>query len=401
MVTAGVYLVARSYALYSAAPAAQSTVAWVGGLTALFAATIAVGQFDIKRVLAYSTISQLGFMVAAVGMGAYVAGMFHLITHAFFKALLFLAAGSVIQGVEAGEHHPKGGGHGPDRKGRARPPEPAEPAAEKGHFDAQDMRTMGGLRNRMKLTYRVYLAGALALAGIFPFSGFFSKDEILAAARQLQPGVLVLLVIAAFLTAFYIGRQVSMVFLGTARSEPAAKAKENPPILTVPLVILAILATVGGALNLPGVHSLETWLEHTLEGVTPVELNVPLALVALGLAVLGLYLGWLLYGRRPLKRGQTDPLQVKLGPVFTGMAHKWWVDEAYNAAIIEPYKRLCAFLAQGVDLGFIDALGNGLGSGTRAVSAALRRLQTGFVRSYALVMLFGAVVILGYLIFQR
>ncbi|HEY3432587.1 MAG TPA: NADH-quinone oxidoreductase subunit L, partial [Rhodocyclaceae bacterium] len=205
MVTAGVYLVARSYALYAQAPAAQAAVTWVGGATALFAATIAVGQFDIKKVLAYSTISQLGFMVAAVGMGAYTAGMFHLVTHAFFKALLFLSAGSVIQGIEAGEH---ASGHAKSKN----PMPGVESAAAPAHFDAQDMRNMGGLRHRMKLTYWVYLAGALALWGVFPLSGFFSKDEILAEASRRSPGVLVLLVAAAFLTAFYMGRQVVMVF---------------------------------------------------------------------------------------------------------------------------------------------------------------------------------------------
>ena len=171
--------------------------------------------------------------------------------------------------------------------------------------------------------------------------------------------------------------------------------------MTVPLVILAILSAVGGVINLPGVQSLEKWLEHTLGAVTPTAVILPLVLVTLALSVLGFYLGWYVYGRRPLKRGQPDPLQVRLGPVFTGMNRKWYVDEFYNAILIEPYNRLCVVLAQGVDLGFIDALGNGLGAGTRAISAGLRRIQNGFVRSYALVMLLGAVVLLGYLIFQR
>jgi len=216
MVTAGVYLVARSAPLYTLVPNAQNIVAWVGGLTALFAATIAVAQFDIKKVLAYSTISQLGFMVAAVGMGAFVAGMFHLVTHAFFKALLFLSAGSVIQGVEAGHHHVE---HDPALKGKAK---------NLHGFDPQDMRNMGGLRHRMKTTYWVYLIGALALAGIAPLAGFWSKDEILAEANHLVPGVYWLLTVAAFFTAFYMGRQILMVFFGEARSEPAAHARENP-----------------------------------------------------------------------------------------------------------------------------------------------------------------------------
>ena len=225
MVTAGVYLVARSQALYVAVPAAQAAVTWVGGLTALFAATIAVGQFDIKKVLAYSTISQLGFMVAAVGMGAAVAGMFHLVTHAFFKALLFLSAGSVILGIEHGQEHAHGHSHGHDTRAE--------------ELDPQDMRNMGGLRKRMPLTFWVYLAGALALMGIAPLSGFFSKDEILAAASQKNTAVFVLLIISAFLTAFYMGRQIFMIFFGKARSTAAGKAAESPLVVTLPLVVLA------------------------------------------------------------------------------------------------------------------------------------------------------------------
>ncbi len=215
MVTAGVYLITRSHLFYMDVPSAAAAVAWIGALTAFFAATIAVGQNDIKRVLAYSTISQLGFMVAAVGMGAYVAGMFHLITHAFFKALLFLSAGSVILGMERGETAAYGAGHahgGPSGHGE---------------FDPQDMRNMGGLRSRMTVTFWVYLIGALALSGIAPLAGFFSKDEIIAAATQYNPIILILLVAAAFLTAFYMWRQISLVFFGPSRTRAAGAANEN------------------------------------------------------------------------------------------------------------------------------------------------------------------------------
>src|SRR3990172_1409356 len=246
MVTAGVYLIARSAPLYVQVPEAQTFVALVGGVTALFAATIAVGQFDIKRVLAYSTISQLGFMVAAVGMGAIAAGMFHLVAHAFFKALLFLGSGSVIQGVEHGHHHAEA--HGKKKPGE--------------RFDPQDMRNMGGLRTRMRLTFWVYLIGALALAGIFPLVGFWSKDEILAESLLLQPTVFWLLLVAAFFTAFYMGRQVFLVFFGEPRSQAAAQAVESPPSMTMPLVVLALLSIFGGLLNLPGLHTFTTWLEH-------------------------------------------------------------------------------------------------------------------------------------------
>ncbi|MBP1701215.1 MAG: nuoL, partial [Chloroflexi bacterium] len=249
MVTAGVYLIARSAELYIQVPQVQNVVALVGAATALFAATIAVGQFDIKKVLAYSTVSQLGFMVAAVGMGAFVAGMFHLIAHAFFKGLLFLASGSVIQGVERGQHHVE---HDEKLK-----------KTLKGHshdFDPQDMRNMGGLRHTMKLTFWVYLIGALALAGIFPFAGFWSKDEILLDASLHNQPVFIMLLLAAFLTAFYMTRQVLLVFFGKSRSSAAQYAKESPPTMTIPLIILAFLSTVGGALNLPGLHTFGHWV---------------------------------------------------------------------------------------------------------------------------------------------
>src|SRR5574341_518946 len=227
MVTAGVYLIARSAPLYMAAPAAQYIVAMIGAVTALFAATIAVGQYDIKKVLAYSTISQLGFMVAGVGMGAFAAGMFHLVTHAFFKALLFLSAGSVILGMERGHHHiAHHGGHHSEEV-----------------FDPGDMRNMGGLRKTMPVTFWLYLIGTLALAGIFPFAGFWSKDEILADAfNEGFTAVYWLLTIAAFFTAFYMGRQIWLVFFGKPRHEAAARAEESPKIITVPLMVLAALS---------------------------------------------------------------------------------------------------------------------------------------------------------------
>ena len=287
MVTAGVYLVARSTAFYTLVPAAQTVVMWIGAATALFAATIALGQYDIKKVLAYSTISQLGFMVAAVGMGATVAGMFHLVTHAFFKGLLFLAAGSVIQGVERGLHHD---GHGAET-------------------DPQDMRNMGGLRKKMPVTFWVYLIGALALSGIAPLAGFFSKDEILGAAYHGQPALFVVLVITAFLTAFYMGRQLVLVFFGKPRTRAAEGASESPLVVTLPLIILAVLSVIGGALNLPGVHTLETWLAHTLGEGEPAEFIWLVAGLSLLLALSGLGAAWLIYGRKPRKSEDPDPLK--------------------------------------------------------------------------------------------
>ncbi len=402
MVTAGVYLVTRSYPIFSLVPAAQSVVAWVGAATAIFAATIALAQTDIKKVLAYSTISQLGFMIAAVGMGAFAAGMFHLVTHAFFKALLFLSAGSVIQGLEEAEHAKlHSDGRHPARKGeKSSGPLPVEASAQGHAVDVQDMRSMGGLRGRMRTTFWVYLIGALAISGVFPLSGFFSKDEILADASRLNPGILVVLLVAAFLTALYMGRQVVMVFFGKPRSEPALNARENPALMTTPLVILAVLAALGGLLNLPGIQTLNRWLAGTIAGLEPGQFILPLALAALAIALLGLWLAWALYRRGYSRMSDPDPLRRILGPVYTGMENRWWVDQAFNLIFVGGYRQLAGIFANPIDLGFIDAVGIGLGSATRAFSGWLRRIQTGFVRSYALMMLLGVVVFLGYLILR-
>jgi NADH-quinone oxidoreductase subunit L len=442
MVTAGVYLVTRSAPLYTLVPQAQYIVAMTGAVTALFAATIAVGQYDIKKVLAYSTISQLGFMVAAVGMGAFVAGMFHLVTHAFFKALLFLSAGSVILGLERGHHH-LAHGHHDDKHGKGKHAlsiastlGKVEGKKEESHeehgevFDPGDMRNMGGLCRTMPVTFWLYMIGTLALAGIFPFAGFWSKDEILADAfKEGFTSVYWLLTIAAFFTAFYMGRQVWMVFFGEPRHEAAAHAEESKPIITVPLMVLAVLSVVGGALNLPGVHTLTAWLEHTIE-VHAGEFVMNVALISTGLALLAIFISWLIYGRKPLKAGQLDPLKKPLGFIFTGMENKWFVDEGYWAVIINPFVKISYFLADVIDWRFwhdwfhekviagtynwfsntvlnlyadqkgIDAFANGLGSVTQNISAVMRKVQNGFVRSYALSVLLGVVLILGYLLFK-
>ena len=415
MVTAGVYLVARSAPIFSAVPEAQAVVAMVGAITALFAATIAVAQYDLKKVLAYSTISQLGFMVAAVGLGAYAAGMFHLVTHAFFKALLFLSAGSVILGVERGHHHLAHHGDHHDQE----------------IFDPGDMRLMGGLRKQMPVTFRVFLVGAIALAGIPPLAGFFSKDEILAEAFLLNKPVYFLLAAAAFLTAFYMGRQIWLVFFGSARHQAAEHAEESPPLITVPLIALAVLSTLGGIINLPWKHSFTHWLEHTYESfhlsLHPGEFNFQVALLSTGLGVLAIGISWLLYGRKPLEKNQPDPLQKGLGPIFTGMNRKWYVDEIYGALLIKRYVDLARFLsikvdwefwhdwfhdkviggiyqagarflAEPIDLGVIDGISKGLSKLFYDLSEQSRKLQTGYVRNYALGVFGGVVLILGYLI---
>ncbi len=382
MVTAGIYLIVRSQALFVLAPFSQGVVALVGAATALWAASIAVGQFDIKKVLAYSTISQLGFMVAAAGLGAGTAAMFHLIGHAFFKALLFLAAGSVIYALEHERTHDH-------------------------TFDPQDMRNMGALWSRLPVTRWVYLAGALALAGLPPFVGFFSKDEILLAAFNTNMTVYVLLTIAACLTAFYMSRQVLLIFFGQARSRAAKDAVESPPLITLPLVVLAGLSLLGGALNLPGnsaaAHVLGTWLGHTLgEGETG-GFSWLVATVSVGLALAAFGVAYLLYRNKPASAKKPDPLQDYLGDLFNWLRDKWYIDELYALVILRPYDALAGFLTTVVDERFWhDWFHNTLLGGlTRRTANALRRLQTGDVRNYALAMLIGLLAILGYLFLEK
>ncbi len=442
MVTAGVYLITRSASIYTLVPQAQYIVAMVGATTALFAATIAVGQYDIKKVLAYSTISQLGFMVAAVGMGAYVAGMFHLITHAFFKALLFLSAGSVILGLERGHHaHAHHAAHDEKPKGKKKKEEEHGHGGHDDHgevFDPGDMRNMGGLRKTMPVTFWLYMIGTLALAGIFPFAGFWSKDEILLDAKLHFTSIYWQLSIAAFLTAFYMGRQIWMVFFGEARTDAAKHAEESPRVMTVPLMVLAVLSVVGGALNIPsikeigleGSHQLTHWLGYTIGEVEALPLDLGVAGISTVLALLAILISWLIYGRNPLKLNQPDPLKKPLGFLFTGMENKWFVDEGYGVLILTPFKKISQFLADVIDWRFwhdfvhdtviagtynwlsevvlsryadqkgIDTFFNSWGSFTQWLSGNVRKIQNGFVRSYALSVLLGVVLILGYLILK-
>ncbi len=399
MVTAGIYMITRSNALFALAPFSMSAVALVGALTAIFAATMAIGQFDIKKVLAYSTISQLGFMIAAVGLGGYVAGMFHLITHAFFKALLFLSAGSVIHAIEHGHHHSTaahavGGGGPDDHDGHDHAGHEHDASAAGGHaahdehsFDPQDMRNMGGLWKTLPITKWVYLIGALALAGIVPLSGFWSKDEILLDASHSNPLVFWLLAIAAFFTAFYVGRQLMMVFAGRPRTDAAKHSAESPALMTIPLIVLAVLAAFGGLLNLPsiggwtppGAHALTEWLDHTLGALPAGEhavitegegeahastegageahagaegaLDFGVAGLSTIVALVGLGAGAALYRGRPATATDPDPLQ-STGPLFRALNRKWWVDEIYDLIIIRPYNWLAGFIANVLDWRF-------------------------------------------------
>jgi NADH-quinone oxidoreductase subunit L len=367
MVTAGVYLIARTHTIFELSAAAQGWVVWVGALTALLGATAAVAQWDIKRVLAYSTVSQLGYMVAAVGMGAYVAAIFHLLTHGVFKALLFLGSGSVMHGTH----------------------------------DTQDMRRMGGLRKHMPVTFWTYMAGTLALAGIFPFAGFWSKDEIIAAAWKggMFP-IFVILILASLLTAFYMGRQIALVFYGSQR-DTHYHAHESGSMMTVPLMLLAVGALVAGVMNLPVGHLLHDWLHPVFPTEELAEFSIPLAVITTLLALGSGFLGWNYYRTHAdkVKIGGRDPLYHYTGDVWDIMEEAWLFDKAYEKwAVVPWYKRLSDFLGQVFDPQGIDGMVNGVGSAFRWAASGVRGFQTGYVRTYALVFLLGVVLIIGYLI---
>ena len=358
MVTAGVYMVARLHAVYALAPAALAVIAVVGTLTALLAATIALAQTDIKKVLAYSTVSQLGYLFLGLGVGAPAAAVFHLVTHAFFKALLFLGAGSVIHGM-SGE---------------------------------QDMRRMGGLRTRMPVTFATMSVGALALSGLPPFSGFFSKDEILwnaAAGPHASPVLCAIGLLVAFLTAFYTGRLVCLTFLGSSRVSAEAKhhLHESPGIMTGPLVVLAVLAFGGGFLPVP--HVLEPVLGHEHAPHTAPWFMA----LATSLAVGGLGLAWFCYLARP---DVPAAVAARLGGLYTLVRDKFRVDEVYEAAVVRPVFAAAEFGAREVDPKVIDGAVNGVGALAATASDVWRRLQTGNVQHYALSFLVGALVLLGY-----
>jgi NADH-quinone oxidoreductase subunit L len=361
MVTAGVYLLARLHGLYALAPAALAVVAVVGALTALLAALVAVAQTDIKKVLAYSTVSQLGYMFLALGVGATGAAVFHLVTHAFFKALLFLGAGSVIHGL---------GGE-------------------------QDMERMGGLRARMPVTFWTMAIATVAIAGLPPLSGFYSKDEILwgaFAGPHAAPVLGVLGFAVAGLTAFYMGRLVCLTFLGASRAAPevAHHAHESPPVMTGPLAALAVLAVVGGFLPVPG------WLEAAgFGGAHGHATHAPLGFMALATAVAaaGLAVAWLLYVRWP---GLPALLAWRLGGAYALVRDKFRVDEVYAALVVRPLFAVADFGARRFDPGVVDGAVNGAGVLVAATSGLWRRLQTGNVQHYALSFLVGALVLLAW-----
>jgi NADH-quinone oxidoreductase subunit L len=399
MVTAGVFLMVRVNPVLSAAPDVATLIAWVGVLTALFAATIACAQNDIKKVLAYSTISQLGYMFLAVGSGAYAAAIFHMVTHAFFKALLFLGAGSVIHGMH----------------------------------DEQDMKRMGGLKKWLPVTSATFIVGWLAIAGVPPFSGFWSKDDILLNAFEKSSALWFVGLVTALLTAYYMSRQVFLVFYGdetwktaahpeteaeahaepehepvaagahgdTGAHDPAAKhgahgdfkPHESPRIMTIPLIVLAVLAALGGLLNLPfGGTPLEHWLEpvfgHNLHHVTSASgTKVVLAMVAIGAGLVGILIAFTIYLRHRVSESAVEPRILQ---------RAWLVDELYQKTIAHPGRALSQWLASVFDAKVIDGAVNGVASLVRAGGSRLRVVQSGFVRSYALAVALGAVGILAF-----
>ncbi|MCD1260882.1 NADH-quinone oxidoreductase subunit L [Paenibacillus athensensis] len=350
MVAAGVYLVARTFDIFQASSDALLVVAYVGGFTAIFAATIGVAQNDIKRILAYSTVSQLGYMMMALGLGvSYASGMFHLFTHAFFKALLFLGAGSVIHAVHT-----------------------------------QDINEMGGLARKMKITTWTFAIGALALSGIPPFSGFWSKDLILAEAYDKQPFLFWIGVIAAFFTAFYMSRLFFLTFLGQKRSKH--EPHESPASMTVPLIILAVFAVGAGFLNTP----MNAWFGHWLTGEQHEE-SVNWAVMGLStlVGVLGIGLGYLMYVKQSIAR---DFISGKAPWLYTLLNRKYWVDEIYNGILVKPLKGL-GLLLELFDIYVVDGLVRLFTYAVVGLGRIGSRLQNGQLQSYGLVTLLGLLIL--------
>jgi NADH-quinone oxidoreductase subunit L len=404
MVTAGVYMVARSSAIFDRAPMAMTVVAIIGTLTALFAATIGIAQTDIKKVLAYSTVSQLGYMFMACGVGAFSAGIFHLMTHAFFKGLLFLAAGSVIHGI---------GGE-------------------------QDMRKMGGLRIYMPITFMTMTVATFAIAGFPPFAGFFSKDEILWKAFSSEHGSWVFWligVITAFITSFYMFRLWFLTFFGDYRGAPAVQDSragapsalaqgrsaphgheqshgdphESPWVMLGPLIVLAILSFVGGWIGIGG--RFEHFLAPVFQGGPAAELahettgeaagsgtETLLMMISVAAAVSGFLLAWTLYFRRPQLPAR---IATSLGGLYQAVVHKYYIDELYVALFVKPLiDGSTTILWHGIDQGAIDAAVNDSADAARHVSDSVRHMQSGNLRSYAGWVAAGSAVVIAYMVWM-
>lgn len=398
MVTSGIYIVARLNFMYSLAPDALHVVAIVGGVTAFFAATIAIAQSDIKKVLAYSTVSQLGYMFLACGVGAYTAGVFHVITHAFFKALMFLGAGSVIHGMH----------------------------------EEQNILKMGGLKSKMPITYFTFMMGWLAICGIAPFAGFFSKDEILWMTFSSEHGSVALWalgVLTALMTAFYMTRLFSLTFWGQPRfdekklgahhapvvAHPTAHdhghddhghghapagVHESPWTMTVPLQILAVLSVVGGFIGIPHLSWIEQWLSPVIPAHAPGEssgatLEWVLMALSLGVAALGIFAAIKIFS--DLRKAET--LATRWGGLRKTLENKWYVDEAYEAIFVRPIRKLSDFLWKSFDVAIIDRIVLSFGRASEWTGQTVRVLQTGSLQIYALMLLGGIVITVGYMIY--
>jgi NADH-quinone oxidoreductase subunit L len=380
MVTAGIYMVARCHVLFDRSPAALAVIAIIGAATALLAATIGLVQHDIKRVLAYSTVSQLGYMFLACGVGAYSAGIFHLMTHAFFKALLFLAAGSVI--------HAMGG--------------------------EQDMRVMGGLRKKIPVTFWTMSMGVFAIAGLPPLAAFFSKDEILynvfTSPNPLHIVLWFVGLLTAALTSFYMFRLWFKTFFGAPRfDEHHVHVHESPLSMTVPLGILAILSIVGGWIGIPAALGGHNIFEHFLDPVfasssplveaSSTSLELTLAVVSVLTAVLGLFVAYLWYVRKP---GTAAALAAKFKPLYSLLDHKYWVDELYASVIIAPLLAVSRIGLNGVvDTGIVQGTAVGLTKTTTGLGALTRRMISGNIRSYAGWLALGAAAVIVIVLFKH
>jgi NADH-quinone oxidoreductase subunit L len=363
MVTAGIYMIARSNILYTMAPVTQGVVAIVGLSTAILAATIALKQNDIKKVLAYSTVSQLGYMFLALGVGAYTGAVFHVMTHAFFKALLFLGAGSVIHAM-SGE---------------------------------QDIRNMGGLKKYMRVTHITFLLACLAIAGMPPFSGFFSKDEILAATFARSPLLWGIGVAGAIMTAFYMFRLYAMTFLGKFRGTEAQEhhLHESPKAITIPLIILAILSVIGGWIGIPeifmhGGHRLEAFLEPVFAQSNAITVKHPLEhsteYMLMGISVAAALAALVFAWSKFSKYQKVEKEETGLGKV---LANKWYVDELYDAIIVKPVLSIAKYFNNVFEKKGIDGFVNGVGKAVNYGSRQIRLLQSGQVGTYVLMMVLG------------
>jgi len=374
MVTAGVYMVARMNPLFTHSGVAAHVVGLVGALTAIFAATMALTQNDIKRVLAYSTISQIGYMFIGCGVGAYAAGMFHLTTHAFFKSLLFLSAGSVMHAL-SGE---------------------------------LDMRKMGGLRKHLPITYPAFLVGAIAIAGVPFLSGFFSKDAILTRAfAERQYFIWALGVMGAVLTAFYMFRLIFLTFFGEERLDQHARAHlhESPPVMTVPLIILAFFSVVAGYAGLPLVFGekanlfsrfLEPVIHPGHEGGLSISSEWLLILISVAVSLCGIFIAYVFYLRSPKTPHR---LVARFPAVYKLLYRKYYVDEIYNAVFVNPMLKASGVVYENFDLKVIDGTINGTAGAAGFSGRALAYLQSGEVKDYALAILLGVVIFLGFLVF--